>query len=149
MWLLPRLAIPTSILVDNAASGGSSCPQHPDREEIWLKKLYRFPVCVVSKGDMPVSVLVRGEIEYGRLHEYLRAVKAYKEYRRKRGYVVPKVFLGLSGPMNTVLMTYQYENAAAYEEEEATSTQDKEYAEVASRMPYREGTISYELFKEM
>ncbi|MFQ5871054.1 MAG: NIPSNAP family protein [Candidatus Geothermarchaeales archaeon] len=98
---------------------------------------------------MTVSVHVRGEIEYGRLHEYLDAVEKYKEYRSRNGYVVPKVFLGLSGPMNTVLMVYRYDDSAAYEEEEAATARDKGYAEVASQMPYLEGTIYYELFKEM
>ncbi len=98
---------------------------------------------------MSVSVHVRGEIEYGRLHEFLQAVERYKEYRKRRGYVVPQVSLGLSGPMNTVLMIYVYEDMKAYEEEEVSTAGDREYARIASQMPYLEGTIHYELFKDV
>ncbi len=98
---------------------------------------------------MSVSIHVRGEIEYGRLHEFMQAVETFKDYRKRKGYVVPQVYLGLSGPMNTVLMTYDYDDLKVYEEEETGTARDREYARIASKMPYLEGTIHYEVFREV
>ncbi len=92
---------------------------------------------------------VKGEIEYGRLHEALRAAKGFKDYRERKGYVVPRVCLGLSGPMNTLLMKSQYDDLKGYEEEEAALAVDEECAKLASQMSYIEGTIYYEVFKEL
>jgi hypothetical protein len=66
---------------------------------------------------------------------------------RRKGYVVPELWVGMSGPMNTALFVYRYADGKAHEDEDRTLGQDREYAEVASSMPYREGSLHYELFR--
>ena len=97
---------------------------------------------------MGVVLFVRGEITYGRWIDFLSAARHYCDYRREKGYVVPEMLLGMSGPMNTALLVYRYSDAKAFEDENVALDQDKDYARVASAMPYIEGTIDYELFRE-
>jgi hypothetical protein len=97
---------------------------------------------------MSVVLHVRGEIKYGEWHRFLETVAKYREYRRKKNYVVPQVLHGLSGPMNRAVLVYRYDDAQAFEEEDRKVSRDPEYAKVASEMPYREGSIVYELFRE-
>jgi hypothetical protein len=61
--------------------------------------------------------------------------------------VVPELLLGMTGPMNTALFVYRYADGKAHEEEDKALGEDREYAEIASSMPYREGTLHYELFR--
>jgi len=96
---------------------------------------------------MSVVLLVRGEVVYGRWADFLDAAQRYLEYRRRKGYVVPELWVGMSGPMNTALCVYRYVDGKAHEDEDRTLGQDREYAEVASSMPYREGSLHYELFR--
>ena len=96
---------------------------------------------------MSVVLLVRGEVVYGRWADFLDAAQRYLEYRRRKGYVVPELWVGMSGPMNTALFVYRYVDGKAHEDEDRTLGQDREYAEVASSMPYREGSLHYELFR--
>jgi hypothetical protein len=96
---------------------------------------------------MTAVLHVRGTIEYGRLPEFARAVPLFVEYRKQRGWAVPEVLHGLSGPMNTVLMVFRYDDLAAWEAECAAERDDAEYARIASGLPYAEGSISYELFQ--
>ena len=98
--------------------------------------------------QMGVVLFVRGEITYGRWIDFLSAARHYCDYRREKGYVVPEMLLGMSGPMNTALLVYRYSDAKAFEDENVALDQDKDYARVASAMPYIEGTIDYELFRE-
>lgn len=95
-----------------------------------------------------VVLFVRGEITYGRWTDFLAASRHYCDYRREKGYAVPELLLGMSGPMNTALLVYRYSNAKAFEDEDVALDQDGDYARVASAMPYIEGTIHYELFRE-
>ncbi len=50
--------------------------------------------------------------------------------------------------MNRAVLVYRYEDAQAFEEEDRKVARDTEYGKVASEMPYREGSIVYELFRE-
>ena len=97
---------------------------------------------------MSVVLLVRGEITYGKWSDFLVAVRRYRDYRRKKGYVIPELLLGMSGPMNTALLVYRYSDAKVFEDEDLAVDQDSDYQKVASAMPYIEGTIHYELFRQ-
>ncbi len=97
---------------------------------------------------MAVILHVRGEIRYGEWRHFREAAEKYREYRRSKKYIVPDLLLGLSGPMNTAVLVYRYEDARAFEREDRAIAADPEYGKVASQMPYREGTIVYELFRE-
>ena len=90
---------------------------------------------------------MRGTIEYGKLAEFAQSVEAFRELRRKRGWAVPEVLHGLSGPMNSVLLVFRYEKLAAWEAECAAERTDIEYARIASVLPYDAGSIQYELFQ--
>lgn len=50
--------------------------------------------------------------------------------------------------MNRVVLVSRYDPASAFEEEDGWTDQDPEYGKIASEMPYREGTLEYELFRE-
>lgn len=95
---------------------------------------------------MAAVLLVKGTIEYGRLPEFTQAEPAFCAYRKSRGWAVPEVLHGLSGPMNTVLMIFRYADLADWEAESAAERRDAEYARVASRLPYAAGSIQYELY---
>ncbi len=97
---------------------------------------------------MVVILHVRGEVRYGEWRHFREAVEKYREYRRSKRYVVPDLLLGLSGPMNSAVLVYRYEDAQAFEREDRTIAEDPEYGRVASQMPYRDGTLVYELFRE-
>ncbi len=97
---------------------------------------------------MSIVLHVRGEIRTGAWRLFLEAVERYREYRRARGYVVPQVLVGLAGPMNTTVLVYRYDSLAQYEAEERKVSGEAEYARVASEMPFRDGTIVYELYRE-
>ena len=97
---------------------------------------------------MAVILHVRGEIRYGEWRRFLETAEAYRAYRKSKGLVEPRLLLGLSGPMNTAVLVYRYDSANAFEEEHRKIARDPEYGRVASEMPYRDGTIAYELFQE-
>jgi len=97
---------------------------------------------------MTVVLHVRGEIRYGEWQRFRVAAEKYREYRRQKQYVVPDLLLGLSGPMNTAVLVYRYPDARAFETEDRAIAADPEYGKVASEMPYRDGTIAYELYRE-
>lgn len=97
---------------------------------------------------MAVVLQVSGEVRYGEWRRFLETVERYRAYRSKKNYVVPQLLLGLSGPMNRAVLVYRYDDAQTFEEEDRTIAEDPEYGKVASEMPYREGSIVYELFRE-
>ncbi len=97
---------------------------------------------------MAVVLHVRGQIRYGEWRRFRETVERYRDYRRSKGYVVPEVLLGLSGPMNSAVLVYRYADAKAFEAEDRAISDDPEYGKVASAMPYRDGTIGYELYRE-
>ncbi len=96
---------------------------------------------------MPAILLVKGIIAHGRLADFAAAVPAFVEYRRQRGWAVPEVLHGLAGPMNTVLMIFRYAKLSDWEVECAAERSDHEYGQIASALPYAEGTITYELYQ--
>lgn len=97
---------------------------------------------------MSVILHVRGEIQYGKWLQFRDSVERYREYRRSRNYVVPQLLLGISGPMNSTILVYRYESAEAFEKEDRSIAEDTQYGKVASEMPFREGSIVYQLFRE-
>lgn len=98
---------------------------------------------------MALILHVRGEIRYGEWARFLDSVERYRQYRRSRQYVVPDVLLGMSGPMNSAVLVYRFEDAEAFEVEDRAIAKDPEYGKVASAMPYREGSIVYELYRDL
>ncbi len=97
---------------------------------------------------MAAILHVRGEIRLGEWSRYQEAVRHYIEYRKKNGCVVPTVLFGMSGPMNSTVLVYRYGSARDLEEEERRLAEDPEYGRVASEMPFRDGSITYELYRE-
>jgi hypothetical protein len=96
---------------------------------------------------MSAVLLVKGTIAHGRLHEFAESVGAFVEYRKQHGWAVPEVLHGLAGPMNTVLMIFRYKNLSDWETECAAEREDAEYGRIASRLPYTEGSLAYELYQ--
>lgn len=98
---------------------------------------------------MAVTLLVTGEIQYGKLHTFLSSIADYKMYRKKMSWVVPEVFVGMSGPMNSVAMLYRYKSANDLEKEEKESSRDQQYGRLAGKLRFREPTITYNLYREV
>jgi hypothetical protein len=59
-----------------------------------------------------------------------------------------RILHGLSGDMNTVRLVFAYPDLNAYEREEARDAVDPEYVRAASAMPFVEGTLVYEVYRE-
>ncbi len=98
---------------------------------------------------MAIEVHVQGEIVYGRLREFCQAADAYLSYARANGYTTPQMLQGISGPMNTILFIYRYADLSEYERHEARTATDAEYGRVASAMPYRDGSINYQIYRDL
>lgn len=98
---------------------------------------------------MTVEVHVQGQVVAGELPSFAIAVEEYKDYAKTHDYSVPRVLLGLSGEMNTVRLVYTFESAADYEEQELRTLRDEEYGEVARRMQFADGTLTYSIFREI
>jgi hypothetical protein len=96
---------------------------------------------------MTLELHVRGEIRYGHLTEFLEAVQAWQAYRSERGWVIPRVLFGLSGPMNLVVMVFEYPDANRLEMEDAAEAADPKYGEIAGKLGFREPSIVYELYR--
>lgn len=98
---------------------------------------------------MAVEVHVQGEIVYGRLREFRQAADAYLAYVRDNGYTAPQILQGVSGPMNTILFIYRFANLADFERHESRSATDHGYGRTAAAMPYRDGSISYQIYRDL
>jgi hypothetical protein len=96
---------------------------------------------------MSAVLLVKGTIAYGRLPEFAQTVGAFVAYRQERGWAVPEVLHGLAGPMNTVLMIFRYKDLSDWETECAAEREDAEFERIASKLPYTEGSLAYELYQ--
>jgi hypothetical protein len=59
------------------------------------------------------------------------------------------VLQALSGEMNLVRLVFSYPDLNTYAREEARDSSDPEYARVAGAMPFVEGTLAYELYREL
>jgi hypothetical protein len=97
---------------------------------------------------MTVEVHVTGRVELGRFGEFGSASEAWRAFRDERGHAPCRVLQGLSGEMNTVRLVFSYPDLNAYEQEEAADSVDPEYARLAAAMPFIEGTLRYEIYRE-
>ena len=95
---------------------------------------------------MSAYLFMRGVVRQGRLHEFVRGVRALREYRKGRAYCVPEVLYGLSGPMNTVLLRFAFPDLGKLEQEERELEADPEHARINNSLPWVEGSIGYEIF---
>lgn len=97
---------------------------------------------------MAVEVHVTGRVQLGRFGEFFEAATRWRAFRRERGAADCRILQGLSGEMNVVRLVFEYPDLNAFEREEARDAADPEYAEVAGAMPFVEGTLRYELYRE-
>jgi hypothetical protein len=98
---------------------------------------------------MAVEVHVVGRIELGHFADFVDAAEQWRAFRRARGAADCRVLQALSGEMNVVRLVFSYPDLNTYEQEEARDAADPEYARVASSMPFVEGTLAYELYREI
>jgi hypothetical protein len=98
---------------------------------------------------MAVEVHVVGRVELGRFAEFIAAAERWREFRRARRAADCRLLQALSGEMNVVRLVFSYPDLNTYELEEARDAVDPEYARVAGGMPFVEGTLAYELYREV
>ena len=98
---------------------------------------------------MAVEVHVQGQIEPGRLADFLEAVEHYRTYAHEHGYAEPVVLFGLSGKMNTIRLVYAYEDLNRYEEHETRTLTDREYAEAGQQLGFVAGSVHYEVYRQI
>jgi hypothetical protein len=97
---------------------------------------------------MAVEVHVTGRVHVGRYGEFVEAAERWQEFRAGRGRPPCRILHSLAGEMNAVRLVFTYPDLNMYEREEAEDTSDPEYARVASAMPFVDGTIGYEIYRE-
>jgi hypothetical protein len=97
---------------------------------------------------MAVEVHVTGRIEIGRFGEFVEAAELWREFREGRGHASPRILQALSGEMNAVRLVFAYPDLNTYQQEEERDAVDPEYARVAGAMPFVDGTIAYEIYRE-
>jgi hypothetical protein len=95
---------------------------------------------------MAAFLFQRAVVKQGKLHEFVRGIRAMQEHRRKRAYCVPEVMYGLSGAMNTVLLRFAFADLGKLEQEERELEADPEHARMNAALPYVDGSISYEIY---
>jgi hypothetical protein len=98
---------------------------------------------------MAVEVHVVGRVELGRFGEFVAAAEEWRAFRRARGAADCRLLQALAGEMNVVRLVFSYPDLNTYELEEARDAADPEYARVASAMPFVEGTLAYQLYREI
>ncbi len=98
---------------------------------------------------MAVEIHVQGQIEPGRLADFREAVERYRAYARGHGYAEPQVLFGLSGKMNTIRLVYTYEDLNGYEEHETRTLTDRDYAEVGQQLGFVNGSVRYEVYRQI
>jgi len=98
---------------------------------------------------MAVEVHVAGRVQLGKLAEFFAAAERWQEFREGQGYARCRILHALSGEMNAVRLIFVYPDLNAYEQEEARTATDPEYARVAAAMPFVDGTLSYEIYRGM
>ena len=97
---------------------------------------------------MAVEVHVTGRVEVGRFEEFVEAAGRWREFRAGRGRAPCRVLHALSGEMNSVRLVFTYPHLNAYEQEETQDAVDAEYARLAAAMPFADGTLAYEIYRE-
>jgi len=95
---------------------------------------------------MSAFLFYRGVVQQGRLHEFVRGVKALQQFRKARAYCVPEPLYALSGPMNTVMLRFAFPDLGRLEQEERELEADPEHARINQALPWVEGSIHYEIF---
>ena len=98
---------------------------------------------------MAIEVHVHARVESGGLADFNEAVRRYQEYASDHGYAVARVLFGLAGEMNTVRLVYHYDDLNGYEAHEARTLTDRDYAQVASQMRLVDGSVRYEVYREI
>ncbi len=96
---------------------------------------------------MGIMLHVTGRIETGQWADFLEAASRWREFRRARGWALLRVYGSLAGQMNTALLVFEYPDVATFEREDEAESADREYATVASAMPFA-GPIEYRLYRE-
>jgi hypothetical protein len=95
---------------------------------------------------MSAFLFYRGVVQQGRLHEFVRGVKALQQYRKSRAYCVPEALYALSGPMNTVMLRFAFPDLGRLEQEERELEADPEHARINNALPRVGGSIHYEIY---
>jgi len=95
---------------------------------------------------MSAYLFMRGVVRQGRLHEFVRGVKALQAYRKSRAYCVPEALYALSGPMNSVLLRFAFPDLGRLEQEERELEADPEHARINYALPWVDGSIVYEIY---
>ena len=95
---------------------------------------------------MSAYLFYRGVVQQGRLHEFVRGVKALQAYRKQRAYCVPEALYALSGPMNSVLLRFAFPDLGRLEQEEREIEADPEHARINKALPWVTGSIVYEIY---
>jgi hypothetical protein len=98
---------------------------------------------------MAVEVHVVGRVELGRFAEFTSAAEQWRAFRRSRARAECRILQGLSGEMNSVRLVFSYPDLNTYELEEGRDASDPEYGRIASAMPFVEGTLCYELYRDV
>jgi hypothetical protein len=98
---------------------------------------------------MAVEVHVVGRVELGRFPEFSAAAERWRTFRRGHGAADCRILQALSGEMNVVRLVFTYQDLNAYQVEEGRDAVDPEYARVAGGMPFVDGTLAYELYREV
>jgi hypothetical protein len=98
---------------------------------------------------MGVEVHVVGRVALGRFAEFTPAAERWRAFRRSRDRADCRVLQALSGEMNVVRLVFSYPDLNTYELEEGRDAADPEYGRVAGEMPFVEGTLSYELYRDV
>ena len=95
---------------------------------------------------MSAYLFYRGVVKQGRLHEFVRGVKALQAYRKSHAYCVPEALYALSGPMNSVLLRFAFPDLGRLEQEERELEADPEHARINNALPWVDGSIVYEIY---
>jgi hypothetical protein len=106
------------------------------------------PIAKGGKPLMSVEVHVTGRVQLGRFAEFADAAERWRDFRAGRGHAPCRILHALSGEMNAVRLVFAYPDLNAYEQEEARDAADPDYARVAGAMPFVEGTLAYEIYRE-
>jgi hypothetical protein len=97
---------------------------------------------------MAVEIHVTGRVQLGHFAEFIEAAARWQEFRAARGAAPCRVLHALSGEMNAVRLVFTYPDLNTYEREEARDAADPEYARAAGAVPFVEGTLTYEPYRE-
>lgn len=98
---------------------------------------------------MAVEVHVTGRVQLGRWAEFSAAAERWQQFRRGRGSASCRLLQALSGEMNAVRLVFVYPDLNAYEREEARDAVDPEYGRLAAAMPFVDGTLAYEIYRDV